>query len=171
VEVLLAAFARARKKRTFRLVIAGPDNTPVYGARLRAQAKALGVEREVTFLGPVFGPEKGRLFRQAWAFCLPSHSEVVGLVNLEAAAAGVPVITTFETGLDDWEEGGGLLVHPQVEDLARVLEQVCSWSDSERQQRGRRMRQWVERRYSWEVVGPLWLQLYEEIAAKGYRGK
>ena len=51
----------------------------------------------------------------------------------------------------NWEEGGGLLVHPRVEELAKTLDQVFSWSDRERQDRGRQLRQLVERRYSWEA--------------------
>jgi len=110
-----------------------------------------------------------QLYRNAWAFCAPSHSEAIGLVNLEAAAAGTPVITTHETGLYDWEEGGGLLIHPRVEELCRALEQIFSWSESERQERGRTLRRLVERRYSLEAVGPQWQALYGELA-RGERG-
>ena len=85
------------------------------------------------------------------------------MVNLEAAATGTPVITTHSTGLFDWEEGGGLLIHPEVEDLSCALRQVVSWDESERLERGRGLRQLVERRYSLEAVGPLWLALYAEL--------
>jgi len=115
----------------------------------------------VTFPGPVFDPqEKNALYRHAWAFCAPSQTEVMGLVNLEAASAQLPVVTTHETGLWDWEGGGGVLVHPRVEELSRALEQVFAWSQSERQDRGHRMRQLVERRYTWQAVGPQWLELF-----------
>jgi glycosyltransferase involved in cell wall biosynthesis len=163
VELLLTAFARARLDRSFRLLIAGPAHTPVYAAKLRAQVKDLGLEDWVTFLGPVFGPQKWHLYRNAWAFCAPSYSEVVGLVNLEAAAAEVPVITTYETGLSDWGEGGGLLTHPRVEELSRALEQASSWDEKERNERGRQLRVLVERRYSWRAVGPQWTRLYSRL--------
>ena len=64
------------------------------------------------FLRPVHGEDKARLLARAWVLAAPSHSEVAGLVNLEAGARGLPSITTFETGLSDWNDGGGLLVHP-----------------------------------------------------------
>jgi len=66
----------------------------------------------------------------------------------------------------DWEEGGGILIYPRVEDLTRALQQVLSWSDSERQDRGRQLRQLVESRYSWEVVGPQWSNLYADLLEK-----
>jgi glycosyltransferase involved in cell wall biosynthesis len=88
----------------------------------------------------------------------------MGLVNLEAASVGLPVITTHETGLYDWEEKGGVLVHPRVEELRCALKRVFSWSEHERQERGRKLRQLVERRYSWQAVGPQWLELYAGLA-------
>lgn len=163
VDILLKAFSQAIRNRDFHLIIVGPDSTPSYKANLQSLATSLGVDQKVTFWGPAFDSQKWRLYRQAYAFCAPSRSEVIGLVNLEAAAAGVPVITTHETGLFDWEEGGGLLIHPRVEELAGALEQVFSWSERERDERGQSMRQLVQCRYSWEVVGPQWIDLYNML--------
>lgn len=163
LEVLIPAFGRALKGRPFRLLIAGPADSESYAHRLQALVRTLGLETQVSFLGPVFAPQKWQLYRDAWAFCAPSHSEVVGLVNLEAAAVETPVITTHETGLSDWEEGGGILAPPRVEEVSRALELVFSLSEAERRERGRRLRQLVERRYSWEVVGRQWLSLYREL--------
>lgn len=163
LDLLIEAFAKCNReiKYKFRLLIVGPESDPLYAAKLKSQVRLLGVEEKVSFLGPVFGPqEKLSLYRHAWAFCAPSQTEVMGLVNLEAASAQLPVVTTHGTGLWDWEEGGGLLVHPQVEDLSRALKQVFSWSDRERRDRGQKLRQLVERRYAWQAVGPQWLALY-----------
>ena len=85
-------------------------------------------------------------------------------MNLEAAALGVPVLTTHETGLWDWEAGGGVLVHPRVADLSRALTGIFAWSETERLDRGRQLRQLVENRYSWQAVGPQWLELYAGLA-------
>lgn len=166
VDILIQAFARSARGRDFHLVIVGPDSDPAYTADLKAMVNSLGMDGQVTFLGPVFGLQKWRLYQDAWAFCAPSRTEVIGLVNLEAAAAGIPVLTTYETGLTDWEESGGILVHPQVESLAQGLEQVFSWRDDEKRQRGQTLRQLIERRYSWQSVGPQWLELYKEVWQK-----
>jgi glycosyltransferase involved in cell wall biosynthesis len=167
IDLLISAFVKAIAGLSgkFRLVIVGPESDPSYLAQLKSLARLLGVEERVIFLGPVFGPqEKLSLYRHAWAFCSPSQTEVMGLVNLEAAAAELPVVTTHETGLCGWEEGGGLLVHPQVEALSRALQQVFTWSESERKDRGQKLRRLVERRYSWQAVGPQWLELYSGLA-------
>jgi glycosyltransferase involved in cell wall biosynthesis len=167
IDLLIEAFAKALAgiKRKFRLLIVGPKSDPAYVAQLQSLVRLLGVEEKVIFLGPVFeAQEKFSLYRHAWAFCAPSQTEVMGLVNLEAASAELPVVTTHETGLWDWEEGGGVLVHPRVEELSRALKQVFSWSDRERQERGKKLRQLVARRYSWQAVGPQWLELYASLA-------
>jgi glycosyltransferase involved in cell wall biosynthesis len=167
IDLLIEAFAKCipETKSKFRLLIVGPESDPSYAAKLKSLVQLLGVEEKVIFLGPVFGlQQKLSLYRHAWAFCAPSQTEVMGLVNLEAAAARLPVVTTHETGLCGWEEGGGLLVHPQVEELGRALKQVFSWSDRERRERGQRLRQLVAQRYSWQAVGPQWLELYSSLA-------
>lgn len=164
VDILIKAFAAAFAGREVKLLIVGPDSSAGYTEKLKSLANRLGVSRQVNFRGPVFGIQKYALFQRAWAFCLPSQSEVVGLANLEAAATATPGITTHETGLGDWEEGGGILVSPRVPDLTQALKRVFSWSLQERNERGRRLRRLVERRYSWEAVGPLWLHLYQELA-------
>lgn len=166
LELLIEAFAQAVRDspRRFRLVIAGPASDPAYAARLKALVRGLGIEQHVSFPGAVFGLRKIALYRQAWAFCAPSQTEVMGLVNLEAAALGVPVLTTHETGLWDWEAGGGVLVHPRVADLSRALTGIFAWSETERLDRGRQLRQLVENRYSWQAVGPQWLELYAGLA-------
>jgi glycosyltransferase involved in cell wall biosynthesis len=166
IDLLIEAFAQSIQgiKRNFRLLIAGPESDPAYSAKLKSLVSLLRVEEKVTFLGPVVGPQKVSLYRHAWAFCAPSQTEVMGLVNLEAASVELPVVTTHETGLDGWEAGGGVLVHPHVEELSRALNKVFAWSNQERQDRGRKLRQLVERCYSWAAVGPQWLELYSALA-------
>jgi glycosyltransferase involved in cell wall biosynthesis len=166
IDILIESFAKAIQgtKYKFRLLIVGPGD-PAYVAKLKSLVRLLGVGEKVIFLGPVFGPAKKKsLYRQAWAFCTPSQSEGMALVNLEAASVELPVVTTHESGPCGWKEAGGLLVHPRVEDLSRALQQVFSWSASERQDRGQKLRQLVKRRYSWQAVGPRWLELYFSLA-------
>jgi glycosyltransferase involved in cell wall biosynthesis len=166
IDILIKSFSQVCEGRDFRLLIVGPDKSSQYSSYLKALVTELGLVSRVRFMGPIYGPQKWQLYRNAWAVCFPSYSEVIGLVNLEAAAVSTPVVTSYNTGLLDWEEGGGILVYPRVEDLTRALQQILSWSDSERQDRGRQLRRLVERRYSWEAVGPQWSNLYSDLLEK-----
>ncbi|PYS66760.1 MAG: hypothetical protein DMF69_25155 [Acidobacteria bacterium] len=94
---------------------------------------------------------------------VPSLSEVVGLVNLEAAACGTPTITTFETGLHDWGDAGGILIHPDAEQLADALMVMANLTDERYRARSLAARRLVEQRYSWDVVSQRWRDLYTTL--------
>ena len=167
VDILVRAFAAAALARDWRLDIAGPSWSDSYLAQLKTLVRESGIDDRVRFLGPVFGPAKEELLAQAWVMAAPSHSEVVGLVNLEAGARCLPSITTHQTGLWDWEAGGGALVQPEVQDLTRALLEAAAWSDGERVERGKASKQLVARRYSWAAVMPQWQHLYQDMTGKG----
>lgn len=163
VDILIKAFARAALPVDWKLVIVGPDRVAGYLDLLKKMATSEKITDRITFLGEVYGTEKWRFYRKAWVVAVPSHFEAVGLVNLEAAACMTPTITTYETGLSDWQTGGGLLISPDVEMLTAALQKVCAWSDQERQEHGKASLDLVRRRYSWDVVIEQWLKLYRSM--------
>ncbi|MDD5059019.1 MAG: glycosyltransferase [Sideroxydans sp.] len=167
VDILLNAFARSTIAQKWRVVIIGPVWSKVYQTELDRIVAENHLGERVAFLGPVFGEEKVRWLRKAWVMAVPSHSEVVGLVNLEAAVYGLPTITSHQTGLFDWESGGGILIHPNITDMQTAIEKACSWTESEQKDRGEQSRVLVEKRYSWNAIMPLWMSLYNSIQIKG----
>lgn len=163
VDILLQAFAHAKIGKEWSVDVVGPAWSQSYLSGLKAIVDEYGLNERVRFRGPLFDEEKRKLIDSAWVLVAPSHSEVVGLVNLEAAERCLPTITTYQTGLHDWEQGGGLLVEPNVDNLKRALETACSWSMQEQFERGLASRRLLLRRYSWQVVMPQWLQLYSSL--------
>jgi len=161
--LLLLAFARAKIGKEWVLDVVGPMWSQAYFDELKSIVAEYGLGDRVHFHGALFGDEKIKLIESAWVMVVPSYSEVVGLVNLEAAASCLPTITTYQTGLDDWEDGGGLLVQPDRADLAHSLELACSWSERERTERGQSSWQLVRERYSWQSVLPQWYELYNSL--------
>jgi D-inositol-3-phosphate glycosyltransferase len=83
-----------------------------YRDSLVALASELGVSSSVIFTGPLERSELAALLRRARLLIVPSHSETFGLVTLEAAASGVPVVAGRVSGLVDSVVGGvtGVLV-------------------------------------------------------------
>lgn len=163
VELLIEAYARLRSHALPPLLIAGPPDSPGYLTTLKAQVRAKNLEDRIVFLGAVKGERKWALYRQARAVCAPSYSEGMSMVALEAMAAGSPVITTHEAGIHDIPAGGGELIHPSVSEVADALAKTLAWGRAERLERGYAARSLVENRYSWEIVGNQWIELYRNL--------
>lgn len=86
-------------------------------AELRALAGSGGIADRVTFLPPASDADLVAWYHAADVFCLPSiaRSEAFGLVQLEAHASGMPVVSTrLTTGVPFVNEDGvtGLTVDP-----------------------------------------------------------
>jgi glycosyltransferase involved in cell wall biosynthesis len=166
VDILVEAFGQARIPSDWSLDIVGPVWSEEYYARLKESVVRHGLEERVLFHGPRFGQDKTKFLESNWALITPSHSEVVGLVNLEAANFLLPSLTTPQTGLTDWEDGGGLLCEPTVTGVQLAIEQACAWSAEERDHRGEASKRLVSSKYSWEAVLPMWHDLYQSLLAK-----
>jgi len=167
-DLLISAFADADLGSPWRLVIAGPAEDADYAAGLEALVRKHGLVDRIDFVGAVYGRDKYDWYRCAWVLAMPSYSEVIGMVNLEAGSCRTPTITTPQTGLFNWQEGGGLLVESNREALANGLREAASWSKAERRERGEKSLALIRAYYSWEQVGRKWKALYSELA--GMRG-
>lgn len=111
------------------LVIVGTG--PLEGT-IRSLASDLGIADRITMTPPLPRRELAAQYRAADVFCLPSiaRSEAFGLVQLEAMAAGTPVVSTrLPTGVPFVNEHGvsGLTVEPgDAASLAEALNALVS---------------------------------------------
>jgi spore coat protein SA len=113
VHVLLEAMRllQAQKVRLQALVVGssnfGAGQETPYIRGLKATSPAT-----VAFLPYRSGPALGELFRKVDMFCSPAvWDEPFGLVNVEALASGLPVVTTYTGGSTEiFSTGGGILV-------------------------------------------------------------
>lgn len=161
VDILVRAFINADISEKWRLIIAGPIADKSYKNEIDIMIKNAN-NKTIKFIGPVFDDEKRELLSSSWVAAAPSYTEVIGLVNLEAAIHELPSITTYNTGLHDWEEGGGLLSHPSINSFTYAIEKVTQWSTDTRLKKGVLSKALVDKKYSNEHVLDKWSKLYKE---------
>lgn len=95
---------------TMRIAGGGADD-----AALREAVSKAGLESEVSFLGPVFGEAKHRLWLESDVFVFPTHFEGLPYALLEAMAAGCVPVTCPVAAIPDVMQDGvhGLFVPPK----------------------------------------------------------
>jgi glycosyltransferase involved in cell wall biosynthesis len=125
----------------------------------RAQARALGLETQVTFHGERDLRAIAEAMRHCDVFVVPSGYETFGVVYAEALASGVPVIAGRCGGPEDFvDDAVGRLVTPfDVEALARALREVADHLSSFPAERLRRV---AQERFSLAAVGARYEEIY-----------
>ncbi|RIJ61852.1 glycosyltransferase family 1 protein, partial [Clavibacter lycopersici] len=90
------------------LVIAGgvSPGRDAYAASLHALVRSLGLEDDVVFTGALDRAATARTLAGAHLALMPSAAETYGLVALEAAACGTPVVASRTEGLVDSVRAG-----------------------------------------------------------------
>jgi D-inositol-3-phosphate glycosyltransferase len=146
------------------LVVAGEPTPGEEGflAALHELAAELGVARDVRWLGALHRDELAELLAAASLVLMPSTSETFGLVALEAAASGTPVVASRVGGLVDAVGPGGALLDTRdpdawAQELARLLE-----DDAARATLGVAARTHAER-FTWGTAATSLLGVYSAI--------
>lgn len=144
------------------LWVVGPDEGDFF-----AQMMSLlnGVENRVKRVGYTKTPE--HYMQAADLFCLPSYREGFGTSVIEAAACGVPALTSRVYGLTDAvKEGGTGWMHKagDIQDLARVWDAALS-SPQELRLRGEAAQRNATQMFSEQVVTGAMLEFYENRCA------
>tara|TARA_B100000809_G_C15098604_1_gene515997 strand:+ start:569 stop:1714 length:1146 start_codon:yes stop_codon:yes gene_type:complete len=167
LDVLVKAYLSSKIKTSIKLLIVGPIGDRKYWDLILKYIKENDFSDSVEYLGPKFGREKDDLICNALSCVIPSRTEVIGMVNLEAASLCCPSITTFETGLHDWEDGGGILISAENESSCRnALDRAADWSFEERVSRGAASYNLVFNKYNISKIKLNWIDLYSKLTSK-----
>lgn len=156
---------RALPQIAARLVVCGTGNM---AAEWQALAQAVGVSDRIAWLGEVSDADLPALYHLADLFVLPaSHpSEAFGLVQVEAMAAGLPVVCTeLGTGTSYVNQNGvtGLVVPPRdAEALAAAINALLA-DVSRRVAMGAAAQQRVAAEFNLGVMAARVLAVYEEM--------
>jgi len=158
----------ASPNATLTIVGDGPERSD-----LAAQVRRLGLTEHVEFAGSVTNEQLPDWYRAADVFVAPSvvsaegDTEALGVVLLEAAACGVPLVASNVGGISDIVRDGetGLLVAPESpSELARAILRLIQDERLRGQLSGNALRH-VAANFSWESVTARFDALVRELSA------
>ena len=139
------------------LVVGGDDEAP-----FRAQAGAAGVGDRVVFAG--HSPHVQDYFAAGDAFVFPTLYEAFALVSLEAAAAGLPLVTTKVNGTEDFVMDGvnGFFIQREAGSIASTVRRLVE-DPTLTERMGRAARHGVAA-YTWDRIASRTRDVYDEVA-------
>jgi glycosyltransferase involved in cell wall biosynthesis len=168
LDVLLDSFSSiASQTPNLMLVFAGGCTSPKeeeFLAELKRKTEALGFGGRVVFTGRLTDAEKASAYEACSVFVLPSIYEPYGIVLLEAAAHGKPLISTRTGGPKSIIVEGvtGLLVAPgESRELAHALLHLAVHRE-EAARMGEEARR-MAREHTWERVAEATERAYLRI--------
>lgn len=161
------AIVESRSNSGWILAVAGWGQDG-HEVELQKLSQDLGLENSILFLGPQFGPSRQACYENADAFILPSFSEGLPMTVLEAWAYGLPVLMTPHCNLQEgFDCGAALQIEPDVDKIAKGLEQLFSLSDIQRKEMGLQGVKLVQQRFSWRKIAGQFYDVYRWVVGGG----
>jgi len=164
-DILLNAFIQSQPElQDFQLVFAGPNEGLL--EKLKATTEKHSLSNKVHFIGYLDAEDKATAYRAAELLVIPSRSEAMSIVALEAGISSTPVLLTDQCGLHEIKEVNPILeCSVSAKSIASSMKNILlapNLLESAKED----WRHLVSERYSWDSVINRYIDLYGEILAK-----
>jgi glycosyltransferase involved in cell wall biosynthesis len=154
VPTLLEAWDKLKPKSS-KLILAGFGMIP----------EGISLAHNVSFLGVIPANERAELFSNADVFVFPSFFEGFAQVQIEAAASGLPIITTSNAGGDEIVNNleNGILVKPG--DVDSLSDAISYFIDNPKmiEKMGKLSKNKAIEYFSWKHYGKRWLKILDDL--------
>jgi glycosyltransferase involved in cell wall biosynthesis len=150
-DLLLDAFFQVHQEfPNYHLVYAGRDQGLQEG--LEVLCKERGIEKHVHFLGHLDVRLKSMAYHACSFLAIPSRSDAMSIVALEAGIVGKPILFTDQCGLQEFADNGiGVMTGTSAAELARGLRQMMG-SLKTSPPNSQLVRDYVLDHFSWERI-------------------
>lgn len=146
------------------LTMAGQDRGGL--STVRTKVHDAGLDQHVRFAGFLDAPAKDHAFADHDLFVNTSAADNAPVSLLEAAAHGLPIVSTAVGGIPDlFPDGGAALLADDPAGLAEAAVRLLDDADLAAALAGAAHDR--ARESTWERVGPRWRRLLEEVVAHG----
>lgn len=166
LDLLIPAFARARRQCPRSTLVLAGDGDPALVSSLQSEIHRLGLGQNVLWTGFLTGDDKRAALADADLFVLPSYSENFGIAAVEAMNAGLPVIVSDQTGIhrEITQAEAGLTVPCDAGALADAIVHLLS-DPGKRDAMGRNGRDLARQHFSMKAVVRSTIDAYEQIVS------
>ncbi len=161
IDLLLQSYAKVADRIGYPLVIAGHGSDE---QKLKALAKKLNIEDNVSFTGRTYGDNKAQLLSEALFVAFPSRHDELSLWALEALASGMPIVS-FDIPEGRWMTDNVALKAPAF-DIDGYAAQLLRATDPEINHQMRQDARSFARGYTWERVVGQYREFFEYIINK-----
>lgn len=130
VGAALAAFSRALERVPEALMLVVGDGVDL--VNLKKQARDLGILAKVKFLGRVTGEDLYEIYKMGTVFVTASEIETQGIVLIEAAASGLPLIAVDAGAVSEVcvDNVNGFLCQPgNISEMAVAMAKILNDTD------------------------------------------
>lgn len=122
----------------------------------------------IDYLGPVFGSIKADLIGRAKFLALPSYSEGLPVVVLEAWAAGTPTLMSEHCHLPEgFEAGAAVNCGTDADQIAKALRASLGRTEEAWRQQSHAASALASSNFSVDVIAKRWQQVYTDLIAAG----
>jgi poly(glycerol-phosphate) alpha-glucosyltransferase len=176
-----AALQKHPEAASWKLEIVGWDQGG-HEKQLQSLASSLGLpwvggrstesndEVPLRFLGPRFGKEKDTAYATSDGFILPSLSEGLPMVVLEAWAHSKPAITTPACNLPEgYTSGAALEIQPDSGSIYQTLLEFVRMPEERRRSIGEKGFELVNQRFTWQQIASQLSEVNDWLLREGGR--
>ena len=161
-DLLIDAFCRWQKEQpsSYQLVLAGADGGLL--SDLQNKIDSANLNDVVHFIGFLSGEEKRQAYSSADLLVIPSRSEAMSIVVLEAGVLGTPMLATDKCGINDFAElKCGWICSASREGIYNGLAEFSKADD--KVLRGQNLKTYILDNYDWSKLISKYRELYQTI--------
>lgn len=152
------------------VLVIGGWGDQAYINQLNQIVEGRAADYRVRFVGPQFGEAKQQTYAACDGLILPSFSEGLPMVPLEAWSHGLPCALTDQCNLPEaFVAGAAFRIDADVEDLKRFLVEFSVAEDRDLSAIGERGRALVAKRFVWSYIAQRMATVYRWLLGSGER--
>jgi len=115
---------RLKRKIDFKINIVGSEEEPNSMIKVNNLIDRYNLQKYIKVLGPLYGQKKVNIFKECAIFLFPSYNENFPLVIIEAAVAGLAIITTPVGALPEFFEHNKSVIFVEPGNVEQIAEAI-----------------------------------------------